>query len=579
MKVLLLHPDEALGEARAANHWDLVVDLGRAPIATYDRRSRQAGCPVVSIYDYAVEIDDLYRLRELLQIGTGLTVDSCGIDWWDVLSLELVPQLQQLMLACRLARELGASCELYASRSHFLATALQRLLGVRLKILENRVHAVTRQARHYRDAFALLDAPNLTQVFVDKFDSNHSIRRRFARRRHTSGEPVVLLPSAYINVSRVVLLYSRLLPDHKFLLVWARRNAKVPELPDNVRTTPLTPYFVPNHERETNYLLKSWSVLRKHLACNDEIFDLADAIGLLGEVPSLLRWGLSLRNAWSQVFESENVTACISGDDSNPPSSIPLMMARKRGLPAIACHHGALNSHMAIKSNHADVYLVKNEMERDYLRRVCKVPAHKTLIVARPTSKPLPAQRVTLPSAPWLVFFTEPYLSSGWRSDEVYRDLLPRLCALAQACGLRLVFKLHPFDSIKGHRKMLRRFVPEYEYQIEVFAGPPADRLWINTRLALTVQSSTALQCTTLGIPVFLCAWLRDPYSGYVQQYQRFGVGHVLESPEQIADIPRLLEKQEATESGMDGASTKGGDAEKLARLFSPVHTLAAARG
>jgi hypothetical protein len=578
MRVLLLHPDEALGEAHAVQRWDLVVDFGRAPIATYDSWSRQAGCPVVSIYDHAEEIDDLYRLRKFLQIGTGRMVDAYEIDWWDVLSLELVPQLQQLMLACRLAKELGASCELYASRPHLLATALQQLLGVRLTILENRVDAIIRRTGHYRDAFSQLDAPKLRQVLVDKFDSDHSIRRRFARRRHTSGEPVVLLPSAYINVSRVVLSYAELLPDHKFLLVWARRNAKVLELPDNVRTMPLTPYFVPDDEREANCLLESWNVLRKYLVCGDEIFDLADAVGLLEQVPSLLRWGLALRDAWSQVFESENVTACLSGDDSNPPSSIPLIMAKKRGLPAIACHHGALNYHMAIKTNHADVYLVKNEMERDYLRRVCKVPADKTLIVARRTSEPLPAQRVTLPSAPWLVFFTEPYLSSGWRSDEVYRDLLPRLRALAQGRGLRLVFKLHPFDSIKGHRKMLRRFVPEDEHQIEVFAGPPSDRLWINTRLALTVQSSTALQCATLGIPIFLCAWLRDPYSGYVQQYQRFGVGHVLESPEQIADIPRLLEKR-ATESGMDGASTKDGDADKLARLFSPVHALAAARG
>jgi hypothetical protein len=106
---------------------------------------------------------------------------------------------------------------------------------------------------------------------------------------------------------------------------------------------------------------------------------------------------------------------------------------------------------------------------------------------------------------------------------------------------LRLVFKLHPFESVKGHRGMLRRLIPEHERQIEVVAGAPSDQLWNNTQFALTAQSSTALECAALGIPVFLCSWLRDPFSGYVQQYARFGVGHELESSGQIAEIPGRL--------------------------------------
>ena len=130
------------------------------------------------------------------------------------------------------------------------------------------------------------------------------------------------------------------------------------------------------------------------------------------------------------------------------------------------------------------------------------------------------------------MFFTEPYQSYGWRSEEVYRDLLPRLNWLAHACGMKLVFKLHPFESIKGHPKMLRRLIPERDSGIEVLSGPPSDELWSNTRLALTAQSSVALACTASrhSLWFFLCAWLRDGYSGYVQQYARFGVGKVLES-------------------------------------------------
>jgi hypothetical protein len=567
LKVLLLHPNDTPPSPVPSARWDVIVDLGRAPSSTYDKWRSGTGCLLFSLYDFAQEVDDLRLLQRLLQLGTGRMVDRLGIDWWDVLSLELVPQLQQLMLAHRLSKELGASCELYTSRPHPVASALQQLLGIRLTILQTRIHKVVQRACSYRDAFSRLDTAQLAQVLVDKFDNDHSIRRRFTRRGHKSGEPVILLPSAYINVSRVAVSYAEMLPNHQFLLVRTRNNAEVPALPPNVRSTSLAPYFAASDKQEIICLLELWEKLRRHFAGCDEVFTLADGIGSLGQAPALLRWGLALRDAWNQVFKSENVTACLSADDSNPPSSIPLIMAKKRGLPALACHHGALNYHMAIKTNHADVYLVKNDMEQDYLRRICKVASEKTVIAATLSSRRLPLQGFARRSAPWLVFFTEPYHSSGWRSDEVYRDLLPRLCALAKTCGLRLVFKLHPFDNIKGHRKMLRRFVPEYERQIEVLAGPPSHQLWNNTRVALTVQSSTALECTNLGIPVFLCSWLRDPWSGYVQQYVRFGIGHVLESPEQIDGIPALIEMANQ-ESPHPLTARSGIDTDELADLF-----------
>jgi hypothetical protein len=119
---------------------------------------------------------------------------------------------------------------------------------------------------------------------------------------------------------------------------------------------------------------------------------------------------------------------------------------------------------------------------------------------------------------------------------------------------------------------MFRRFVPEYERQIEVLAGPPSDELWNNTRVALTVQSSTALECAALGIPVFLCSWLRDPWSGYIQQYMRFGIGHVLESPQQIAGIPALVEI-ENQKSPHPPTARSGIDSDELAELFLGKHS------
>jgi hypothetical protein len=498
---------------------------------------------VLSLYQFAEEVQDLYRVRQLLQLGSGHLADQWGIDWWDILSLEIAPQLHQLMLVHRLSKELAAHCELYSTRPHPLATALGRLLGTRLTIMESGLQSVIRRARHYRNVLSHLDTSQLAQVVEDMFDADHSFRRRFTRRGRASRRPVILLPSAYSNVSRMALSYARLLPDHTFLLVNARSNGRLTSLPRNVRAVFLTQYFVPIDKPEAASLLESWNRLRKHLVDRAEEFNTADAVGVLGRIPGLLYWGIALRDAWNQVFESESVTACLSADDSNPPSSIPLAMAKKRGLPALACHHGALDYQMAIKVNHADFYLAKSEMEQDYLRRVCHLPSEKIVVAAPDSAKSSPWPGVARRSAPWLVFFTEPYQSYGWRGDEVYRDLLPRLYSLARTCGLKLVFKLHPFESVKGHRRMLRRLIPEQEREIDVIAGPPSDQLWNNTQFALTVQSSTALECAAYNIPVFLCAWLRDCYSGYVQQYARFGVGQVLESPEQIDEIPRLLEK------------------------------------
>lgn len=572
-KILLLHPEDTLPWLSHAEGWDVVVDLGRAPLSTYEGWSRRAGCEVFSLYEFAAENGDMDRLRELLHLGLGWLVDRSGIDWWDLLCLFIADDLQQLMMVHRLSKELGAGRQLYSSRPSPLATGLQRLIGGRLTNLERPFQSVIRRARHYHKALSHLDGGQLAQALEDKFDTSHSIRRRFTRRGQTSKQPFILLPSAYINVSRTALSYAELLPGHQFLLVLARSNAKLSSLPPNVRSTLLTPYFGPNDTRETRSLLESWDGLRKHLVSAAEEFNLADAVGVLGRVPALLPWGVGLRDAWTRVFESQNVIACLSADDSNPPSSIPLVLAKKRGLPALACHHGALDYQMAIKANHADFYLVKSEMEQDYLRRTCHLAPEKIVAASPVASKPAPLRGVGRRFAPWLVFFTEPYQSYGWRSDEVYRDLLPRLCSLAQTCGLKLVFKLHPFESIKGHRKMLRRIIPGQERSIEVLAGPPPDQLWNKIRCALTVQSSTALECAALGIPVFLCAWLQDSYSGYVEQYARFGAGKVLETPEQIDEVPRLLEGQSG-KSMQPHPYCRAIDSDKLAALFSGTSSL-----
>ena len=566
MKVLLLHPEDELRQRYLNHHWDLIVDLGRAPASTYDRWRERADCRVTSLYDMAEEIEDLYCIKQLLHLGMGAMVDRRGIDWWDLLSLEIQSDIHQLILINRLSKELGSGCQLYSSRSSPLAVALGARNGTRPTILSGGLEAALRRVRHYHEVLSGLDPAQVAQVLEDKLDGKHSLRRHFARRRSISGRPLVLLPSAYSNVSRTALAYAALLPHRQFLLVINRTSAKPTSLPANVELASLTSYCGTPDRKEMKSLLDSWRTLRRQLTACSEEFRLADAAGTLERIPKLLDWGIVLRDAWIRVFEGEDIVACLSADDSNAPSSIPLLLAKLRGVPALACHHGALNYHMALKTNHADSYLVKDEMERDYLRHIARVPAQK-IIVGKPKHPDSCRSEFPRGDAPWMAFFTEPYHAFSWRADEIYADLLPRLRTLAQDCGLKLVLKLHPFESVKEQRRTLRRCLGPKAREVGIISGPPPSELWRNTRFALTVQSSVALECAALGIPVFLLSWLRDHYSGYVRQYARFGIGHILDSPEQISAIPRLLATRNP---GADrNAPWTALDSEEFERLIS----------
>jgi hypothetical protein len=548
MRVLLLHPEDELPAECTGEKWDLLVDLGRAPLATYQLWSAQTGGRLISLYDFARDFEDLHRVRELLQLGMGEWVDGLGIDWWDVLSLMIEPDLRQLMLIGRLAHELPAGCELYSSRSSTLATALQTFTGAKQVGRAAGFRPGMRWARHYRDVFAQLDTAQMSQVFQDKLDREHFVRRRLARRRRSSKHQVVLLPSAYINVSRTAAAYAALLPGDKFLLVYARNSARLKSLPSNIRTTSLDSYFVPPDRKEAAALTQSWEALKVRLMAGAPEYSAADATGLFDRISGLMRWGIAVRDAWNAVFESETVVGCLCADDSNPYSRLPLILAANRGIPTLVCHHGAMDSKMAVKVAHADTYLAKGEIEEDFLLRLCGVAAEKVVLGGHGSpSSPEPAKPAAPSTEPWLVFFTEPFQAAGWRTEEVYRDLLPKLWSLAQSCGLKLVFKLHPFESAKGHRRILRKYLCRQEPGIGVITGAPSPQLWRNARFALVVQSTVALQCASLGIPVFLCSWLRESSSGYVEQFSRFGIGHILESSNELSEIPRLLELQGKT--------------------------------
>src|SRR5262249_49776804 len=146
----------------------------------------------------------------------------------------------------------------------------------------------------------------LTQIAFDKFDPEHSIRRRVARRNSSARRPVFLLPSAYINVSRTAIAYAAMLPSEQFLLVAARRGAKMASLPANVQMISLDSYFRRRDKTEFEILMEKLDKLRDQVGKLRE-FRIADALGVFHKIPTFMRWGVAARDAWMRLFESENI--------------------------------------------------------------------------------------------------------------------------------------------------------------------------------------------------------------------------------------------------------------------------------
>jgi hypothetical protein len=564
MNVLLLHAEDSF-PAKSSIKWDLIIDLARAPRSTYEQWMRQSGCDVVSIFDYSQGMHDLYRIREFLQAGMGTIIDGEGIDWWDVLSVMLVPELQRFLLMKRFAEELGNDAELYATRADGYSRTLSVILGKSVQTKAG-ARSLARRAQHYWEASANLDGRQLRQVIWDKFDSRHSLRRRLAAPISTVKGQVILLPSAYINVSRTAVSYAEILPHEDFLLVCARSCARLHRVPQNVTQISLDSFFCRSDQGEQDALARGFGQLEQATSRWPLEFHKIHEFGIMDRMRCLLPWGLAVRNAWKRVFGSMGVTACFSADESNPYTRIPLLLARQRGVPALSCHHGALDYNMSWKAASSDFYLAKSEMEKDYLERVCRADSARVVLAG-----PRRVQAANVASSTrktWLIFFAEPFREGGWRDEEVYRELLPALLQLATDLSLRLVLKLHPFQSVRGIRRLLKRTSMGSGAEIKIIAGPLEEEIWDQVGIAITCQSSVALECSERGIPIFLFAWLRDTHTGYVDQFARFKVGHVLSCPEDITRIPTLL-KHFKPAAGQCKSRSMEADPELMRNLLS----------
>lgn len=271
MRVLFLHTEDDFHGAWTSQHWDSVVDLGRAPKYFYDAQSAALGCPVFSIFDLAVEVEDVQIWRELLEPGMGRVVDSFGIDWWDIISHMLQPELQDVRLALRLAEKLSGCRTLVTSRPSVTAEVVRLQLGIPLQVLHRGmrrrlVSGILRRGA----AVANLSSVQLRQVLYDKYDPLYHWRRKLAGpptpASKSQSEPVVLLPTAYSNVTKTALSYAQLLPEQKFLLVLARESGAVAAVPANVQTARLASFATKEYDRnELKKLEACWEQMEQSL--------------------------------------------------------------------------------------------------------------------------------------------------------------------------------------------------------------------------------------------------------------------------------------------------------------------------
>ena len=547
MKILLIHPNDDPEQGLwASARWDRIVDLGLGGVNSYQRWTQKFKCPVTTLDSLRHGFDDFQRIRELQGLGNGRLLDECGLDWWEIMSLLLTGELETLILLQRFASTVGSGDELYTSRPGLHATLLESLLLAPVKSFPLRRDAQKGSLRHYFRVSKKLSAPQIIDVFWDKYDLGYQFRGRLGRKRQPLRHPAVLLPTAYVNVSRTGIAYANTFPEENFLLVATRRSGWVKDVPRNVAATWLSFYAsLRDRSSENAGMQDRWRALLRELERTTE-FEILHRLGFLDAFPRWFRHGFEVRDAWQNVLDKEPIQAVLCADDSNPYTRIPLLLAQARGLPNIACHHGALDGRYIFKRSYGDVIWAKGKMEEDYLVRKCGVPQERVEIAA----PALPANWKTLQEPnrqsfrPHLLFISEAYDMSGGRTEEFYRDVLPPLADLALATGRELIVKLHPGESHRERTAMAERVLSAKQRGVmRIVSGPLTEELLAQSWFGITILSTVAMECAIRGIPCFLCKWLESWTYGYVEQFIQFGVGIGLSHPSEIEKIPEYLKQ------------------------------------
>jgi hypothetical protein len=569
MKVLLVHPEDYPGTgAWARQRWDLIVDLAFAGPSIYEEWSRQCSSRVISLHHFAGQTESYRWIGETLERGRGKLPDRFGLDWWELLSVLSFHEMHGFYLVRKLRKEIGfRDVELAGTRPHLYSELLSETLGLRVKYFERPRTGLGVQVSRKLRAFRTFHFPQLMEIAFDKWDGDYRLRRHFSQaRRAKLKDSAVLLPSAYSNVTRTVLEYAKLFPDRRFLLAITRRSASAAALPENVSCVPLGAYAVSSKatDDETAQLRSAWeSFCESTLQTSQELQTMARA-GFWRSVPSWLRIGLRARDAWQQILDCEPIEAVLCADDLNVMTRLPLVLANRAGLGAIQTHHGALDGGFLFKKPYAKVHLVKGEMERDYLQGTGSVNP-RSIRVGSPSTPMQPTERGSNGD---LVFFSQPSEVDGGRMLDIYRELLPRLCSVADTLGRRVIVKLHPFESRKDRQRLVDCVLTERERTLVRISTAPASEVIDRTWGGIGLDSTVAIECALKRVPYFLCGWLDFTGIGYLRQFVKYGVGILLEQPADIMSIPEVVASYQPDPRVLESLAYFPGAAALEAALF-----------
>jgi hypothetical protein len=551
VKVLLLHPDDAPdGGPWSGMQWDLVVDLGWAGRCAYARLAKILACPVRSLQELGDPQTHAAKLRELLAIGLGRIVDRYGIDWWEFATPYRAPLLDQILQAARLSEQIPRDAELVATRPHLLVQILSLIRHSEIKtVFSPAGTGLLASVKRYPRLLRTFTPAVLAQIAFDKWDTDYSVRRWFARATDLNSGGLVLLPSAYRNVTRTQIAFAQMLPQSQFLSVVTRRDGRLAVFPPNVQVRSLAAYVPrgshPSTEREANDLSQTW--LKAGMAGGTPELEIAGRLGTFKDFPKFVTNGLRVRDAWDSLLQAENIACVLSADENNPFTRLPVWLARRRGIPTVYAEHGALNFNLGLRIPCSDRYLARGEMMKDYWLRYCHLPENKIDLVAPEDAAP--ARNPGNKKREFIVFFSSDYESTGGRVSNFYREVLPPLCDLAQKNERRVILKLHPFESLPDRRRCVNAILtPSQRAYVELRSGQLDSTLLESAWIALTVESSAAVECALVGVPTFLCSWFDPSWWEYGKQFVRFSVAQPLESPDQIADIPNRIRESTAAQ-------------------------------
>jgi hypothetical protein len=572
MRILLLHPGSTLEAGPWSDvAWDLVIDLGWSGRAHYARQS-QSFRRILSVFDLCEGSLHGKRLREALSLPLNRLIDSHSIDWWDIYSGFAYTKLEQFLYVCDIRNEIARvpDPEVFSTHPHPYLSSLSHLLQREIKTLNPRRTASDSGFRRAFKSAATLPISQTLEIAFDKWDIDYRLRRHFASRQRPISTPVILLPSAYSNVTRTQAAFARMIPDRRFLLLFTRRNSLLPHLPSNIESRSLSAYATPVSpatKKEFLHLRSLWQDLVRDLSESSPLFDLLNRAHEFGALENFLRTGLRIRDAWLQVLTHEPIVAVLSADENNPYTRLPTLLAKQKRLPTVFSDHGALNMTFTLRPAVSDVYLMRNEMAFDYSTGSSKIPPEKALLGAPPLHrKNSPSTSGTLRDR--IVFYSEAYELSSIRTQVFYAELLPQLCQLARSNNRRVIIKLHPFESGRERTALIDQILSSQDRSlVEIREGPMTPDLFARAWCSFTLESSVAVESTLAGVPCFLCSWFDVSWYGYAKQFAKFGAGHPIESPDQIQQVPQILQDFEISEATLQRLQTTI-TAEKLESIF-----------